>query len=292
MQHRLVPGGFIGDLEVLCVRHPVDSFHGGTYVVATEIGRILVKYRPERRPLAVTRSVTHLLHRRGVAVQEVVIPLTSTDEGWMLGLRWIEGRPLSPTGLRELPSAQRRQLGEQLADWLSVLHTIRVPGGSWSDKAEHRFRRKMDQALAAGVIGVAEERLIRSRWAGLAPSLGGVVPSLIHRDLHQANILVAEGRLATVIDLENSRTADPLYDLVKLKDHVLTLDPHLADGFRDRYGTRTWSAEQRDRFAAACLLEYLSAVVYHARRQETDTVRDRLRSLLALCLTGTDALGP
>jgi hypothetical protein len=86
-----------------------------------------------------------------------------------------------------------------------------------------------------------------------------------------------------VIDLEQARLADPLYDMVKITESVLTLHPALSPAFRAAYGLDTAHPDVRDRLAAVFALEYLSAIVYFDKRGDQVMAaeqRDRLIRLL------------
>jgi hypothetical protein len=86
-----------------------------------------------------------------------------------------------------------------------------------------------------------------------------------------------------VIDLEQTRLADPLYDLVKPADSVLALHPALGPAFRQAYGLDTARPDIRGRLAAVFALEYLSAIVYFDKRGDHTMIadrRDRLTRLL------------
>lgn len=276
-----IPGTSIGNIEIGAVELLPNSFNGSTYLARTSAGKIIVKYRQKYRPLAVTRSVTQLLSSRGVRVQRIAIPLTQTAGGWLLGLGWLDATPLSAAGLQGLSAGERYKLGEQLAVWLAMLHSIRpVVATDWQAKANSRFARKLEDAIALQALTRAETGLVKRRWDILQPCLQSVTQVLIHRDLHPANVLTHNGQLVTVIDFENARLADPLYDYVKIKDFLLPIDPDIARGFHQCYGTQAWTTSQAQRFLAVSMLEYLSAVVYHARRGEAAKVADRRQALL------------
>lgn len=276
-----IPGTSIGNIEIEALELLPNSFNGSTYLARTSAGKIIVKYRQKYRPLAVTRSVTQLLGNRGVRVQRIAIPLTQTAGGWLLGLGWLDATPLSAAGLQGVSAGERYKLGEQLASWLAMLHSIRpVVATDWQVKANSRFARKLEDAIALQALTQAEMGLAKRRWDILQPCLRRVSQALIHRDLHPANVLTHNGHLVTVIDFENARLADPLYDYVKIRDFLLPIDPDIARGFHQCYGTQTWTTSQTQRFLAVCMLEYLSAVVYHARRGEAAKVADRRQALL------------
>src|SRR5690242_7653398 len=65
---------------------------GGTNLRArTPDGPLVVKVRPTRRPLLVTRTVASVLAYRGIPHPEVLLPPTRTGAGWLLALRWVDG---------------------------------------------------------------------------------------------------------------------------------------------------------------------------------------------------------
>jgi aminoglycoside phosphotransferase (APT) family kinase protein len=259
---------------------PLPGGHGGSTVVATtERGRVVVKVRPLWSPLAVASSASRLLAGRGLAHPEVVTPPTATTVGWVMGVRWVPGRPLAQDDVGDWTPRQARAMGADLGAWLAGVHAIRAPRRSWAERAERRFRSKVQRCVDRGNLTPDLVEGLRRFWDGLRPALAGAPVTLIHRDLHAGNVIAYDRAFAAAIDLEQARLADPLYDLVKLSESVLGRHPLIGPAFRDAYGLDLDAPGIRDRLAAVFVLEYLSAVVYFDKHGDRDGVRDRRERL-------------
>ena len=260
-----------------------NSFGGDTYRAFVSGTEVVLKYRTDRRPLAVTQSVSHLLELRGCVVQTVELPLHPVQDGWLLGLKWLEGHTLSSGLLNAYSPGRRFQLGNELAHLVETMHSFSPRSSHWVVRVESRLERKRRQALELEALTISDTKNIDECWGRVRHSLIDVKESLIHRDLHPANVLVLDDGSICAIDLENARFADPIYDLVKVRDLILRLDADFADGFRDTLGILRWNRTEWERFRAVCILEYISAVVYHARRGESLLASARRLSLLTIC---------
>ncbi|MEU7867437.1 aminoglycoside phosphotransferase family protein [Dactylosporangium sp. NPDC049140] len=158
----------------------------------------------------------------GTAPGVPVPPVLAADEDLVLVGR-LPGQPL--TGLAQEPQADasvRRQLGTALRH----LHTVtgdrfgydgagRASGATWPEA----FTAMTADLLADGrdwgvALPVPEPEIIAAieRHAG---ALGEVrVPSLVHFDLWDGNVLTDGGRLTGLVDGERYFWGDPLYDFV------------------------------------------------------------------------------
>lgn len=261
----------------------LGGYCGGTFRATTQLGDLVVKVRSDVRPLAITRTASHLLTNHGLAHQAVVVPPTRTPAGWLIAVRWIDGHDLSHQQVREWTSQEVSRLGRDLGSWLSTLHSIRGPRQGWLAKADKRFTAKLLHGAERGDLAASLVDQLEAFWRRVRPALEGAPITLIHRDLQVGNIVVRDRMFAAVIDLEQTRLADPLYDLVKFAESVLTLHPALGPAFRQAYGLDTARPDIRDRLAAVFALEYLSAVVYFGKHGDHAMVadqRDRLTRLL------------
>lgn len=272
------------DADVTDVERLSGSFTGRTYLTEFWGQKVVIKQRDERRALLATQVMTRVMSRSKYPIQPLVLPVTELQGQWFLGLGWLVGVPLSLTSVQHLGLQDRRQIGVDLIDWLETLQAHKASGAKWSVRADDRVYRKRLQALRLGALSAGEAETVRHAWEQqLHPALTGVTPCLTHRDLHPANILLRERQFLTAIDFEHARVADPLYDLVKVQDFILPLDAELAAGIISALALETWDEEMWARFRAVCVLEYLSAVVYHAKRGEDREVGERLTSLLEAC---------
>jgi aminoglycoside phosphotransferase (APT) family kinase protein len=110
------------------------------------------------------------------------------------------------------PAAEARRLGE----FVAALHVPAPPDapvnafgrgqavGALTPRVEENIQR----------LGLARSDAVRERWYELTsvPEWGGT-PLWVHGDLHTANVLVGDGRLAAVLDFGDMTGGDPAVDL-------------------------------------------------------------------------------
>lgn len=125
---------------------------------------------------------------------------------------WLEGEPGDRAALTDAVGAARR-----LAAFLDALHDeapagapcSRVRGVPLAERAD-----AFDTRLAALADEVDDAFRLRCLWdAALAAPVHSGAPRWVHGDLHPANVLVAGGSLAAVIDFGDLSAGDPANDL-------------------------------------------------------------------------------
>ncbi|MFI5486790.1 aminoglycoside phosphotransferase family protein [Micromonospora echinaurantiaca] len=127
--------------------------------------------------------------------------------------RWIPGEPV---GTRILGDPDR--FARDLAGFAAALHAIDTGGRSWAGHGRGGPLRDKDgyvrDSLAAstGLVDTARLARLWDRCLAAAPHDGADV--WIHADLMPGNLLVRDGRLAAVIDLETVCVGDPAVDLM------------------------------------------------------------------------------
>ena len=256
------------------------GYLGGNFLASTSVGRLVLKLRPQPRPLAVARTASHLMSGRGLAHSTVVAGPLPTPAGWLLVTRWLPGSALAEAPGWEQAGAER--FGYDFGRWLRTLHTIRLRHGAWLPRARWRFDAKLADCLDRGLIDDALAGRLRRFWADAEPAIADAPLTLIHRDLQPGNVVLDGGRLRGVIDLEQARLGDPLYDLVKPADRVFPLHPAIAPAFWRAYAGAEPDAAQRRRLAVVFALEYLSALVYFAKHGDGVELSDRAARLRRL----------
>jgi aminoglycoside phosphotransferase (APT) family kinase protein len=111
------------------------------------------------------------------------------------------------------------QLGRAIAGWHELdpptLAGARPP--RHLNGAHHRWlRRALDPATTAGAAAEAASRLGRpdraDAWAGRLAAAAELTPVLVHGDLHEDQLLAADGRLTGVLDWETARIDHPFWD--------------------------------------------------------------------------------
>jgi aminoglycoside phosphotransferase (APT) family kinase protein len=111
------------------------------------------------------------------------------------------------------------QLGRAIACW----HELEPPALAGArpprhhDASHHRWlRRALDPAASASAAAEAADRLGRParapQWADLLASAAELTPVLVHGDIHEDQLLAADGRLTGVIDWETARVDHPFWD--------------------------------------------------------------------------------
>jgi aminoglycoside phosphotransferase (APT) family kinase protein len=140
---------------------------------------------------------------------------------WMI-TTWVHGEPADHAPITDPAAA------DVLADFLRALHTEAPADAPLSERSTLAPSPGFDQVQA--YVGRADE--IRAVWedAIAAPKWGGA-PVWLHGDLHPANVVVADGTLAGVVDFEEIGAGDPANDLAA----AWILLPE-ADRFLEAYG--------------------------------------------------------
>jgi aminoglycoside phosphotransferase (APT) family kinase protein len=260
------------------------GFGGTNLLAATPDGPLVVKVRREAGPLRVIRTVSGTLTHRGVPHPDVLLPPVATDAGWILGLRWIGGRSLVDAAVPEWTPAQAARFGAALGRWMRRLHTVRMARRTWRSRAERRYDQKTDLCRRAGLVVGRLARQVAGVWDAHRGVLDTAPLTLVHRDLQPGNLLVDDtARFAAVIDFEQARLADPLYDFVKLDQWVFPLHPGIAPALRAAYGLDLADGAVRARLTLVTLIELLSMVNYfheNGRPELADDKREHLRRLV------------
>jgi aminoglycoside phosphotransferase (APT) family kinase protein len=270
-------------LRIGVVRPLEGGYRGGNFVTTDAEGPLVLKLRPELRPLAIARSASHLMQERGLPHSLVVAGPMPTTAGWLLCTRWLPGVPVAAGAAAHWTSAQAAAFGDSFGRWLRRLHEIRTSQQLWLPRAEARFRSKIEDCRRRGLLEDDLTRWLERFWATAEPALRKAPVALVHRDLQPGNVIVEGDAFVGVIDLEQARLADPVYDLVKPHDEVIRMHPAIEPAFAAAYGLDTTSPDVRHRLDVVFVLEYLSAMVYFAKNgTDTDIAdrRSRLRGLL------------
>jgi aminoglycoside phosphotransferase (APT) family kinase protein len=124
--------------------------------------------------------------------------------------RWVDGELAVDT-----PFAEHGALAGELARFVRDLHVPAPPDAPANPVRGVPLETRSDAVaarLASGLVPYApdvhalwQDALAASRWAG--------PPLWLHGDLHPANIIVRDGRLAAVIDFGDLTAGDPATDL-------------------------------------------------------------------------------
>ena len=124
-----------------------------------------------------------------------------------------------PGSVPAAPEALIEQLGHAIACW----HELDPPTLAGArpplrlNGAHHRWlQRALDPATTASAAAEAASRLGRpdraAVWAGRLAAAAELTPVLVHGDLHEDQLLAADGRLTGVLDWETARVDHPFWD--------------------------------------------------------------------------------
>ncbi|MFD5813972.1 phosphotransferase [Streptomyces sp. NPDC127038] len=161
-------------------------------------------------------------------------------------MTWVEGTPLDHGSITRGDHA-----AETLSDFLRALH-VEAPADAptasefgahprdCTDGFEHFFRAVAPAELADGIREVWGDAVAAPAWEGR--------PVWVHGDLHPANVVVADGTLAGVVDFGALFAGDPAWDLAAA---WLLLPAGGASRFFDRYARADEAAVRRARGLAA-----------------------------------------
>jgi serine/threonine protein kinase len=257
------------------------SYHREAYLAQNDVGEsVVMKIRSDPRPLVRSSLVLSLLRRRQLTQQWVVIPPTRTPLGWVLGLRWVPGAALTHVDLQAWTETEVSRLGSDLGCLMSAIHTVRPRNQQWLGKADARFADKLQAGSEHLGTGLTKE--LKAFWSEIRPALQAAPMALIHRDIHPANIIVHDRGLADIIDYEQSRFADPLYDFVKPFEYVMPLHPAIGSSLVQSYDLDLTRTDIIQRLSAVFALEYLSAIVYFDKRADEQMISRQRANLVTL----------
>lgn len=132
--------------------------------------------------------------------------------GWWSVYRWIPGETAGGDTIGDPDGFAR-----ELAGFVTALHAMDTGGRTWDGVSRGGPLPAQDeevrQALAASTGLVDTARLARI-WAQCRDAAPASADVWIHADLMPGNLLVRDGRLAAVIDLEALAVGDPAVDLM------------------------------------------------------------------------------
>ncbi len=194
--------------------------------------------------------------------------------GWWTVYRWIPGETVGPRTVGDLGAFAR-----ELAGFATALHRLDTGGRAWNGATRGGPLVNKDdevhRALAESTHLVDTDRLARI-WARCRDAEPATADVWIHADLMPGNLLVRDGRLAAVIDLEGMCVGDPAVDLMPAWNL-------LPAGARDAY-RRAMDADdaawQRGRGWA--IVQAIVALPYYVDTNPVmaRTARDTLAALL------------
>lgn len=227
--HRSLPGGYSADVTVLEVeagdgtlRKLIHRLHGA------------VDLQQNPNVAADEFRVLQLTHAAGLATPAPVY-LDATDPLFpspSLVLEYAEGKT-------DLKPADSAEYVTQMARELARIHRMDTAGRDLS----FLLRVEDDCASAIGkppeTPGVtAGERELIEMLAPCWPLLRNNAPVVLHGDYWPGNTLWQDGRLTAIIDWEDTRRGDPLFDVSNARFEILMLfGAEIMDLFTRHYAS-------------------------------------------------------
>ena len=297
----------IGDVlpDVGVIRPPVrvpKGFGSESWLVATDAGEVLVKIRrreADAEKLRTQVEALRLARSAGVPVPELLYTGTVAALGDrpVMVLRYLPGVD-AEEALPGMDDQQREALFSELGDAVGRLHGVSLPRftdrigtpeadlSGWADAVGRRAERAASHNSETGVLSGPEIAAILDELTRAAEHVSPVVePALIHHDLYLANVLVHDGRFRALIDLEQAKGWDPLFDFVKLGMWVFEPWPEGFEPFVTAYRRRMGRIPHAEARLAACLaLENFVALGYWVdwgQDQMANASRATLRNWMA-----------
>ncbi|MFE2756078.1 phosphotransferase family protein [Actinosynnema sp. NPDC059335] len=186
-----------------------------------------------------------LMAARGLPVPEVLL-----HEDGLLLMTALRGQPWSSARAR-LSDAEHGALRRELGAIARELHRIRGEvfgyvqgpnGATWREA----FTAMVDAVLAdAGRFGVELPAGVRAAFDARADLLDEVTePVLVHFDLWEANIFLADGHVEGIIDPERALFGDPLAEIA-----TVALFTDLDADYLAGYGVEGFTAAEETRIA-------------------------------------------
>ncbi|MGW4396421.1 phosphotransferase family protein [Amycolatopsis nivea] len=219
--------------HVRSVRFLDKGYTSKQWVADTDDGRLLVKApQRDRDPAHLRRLVASARTAAECGISVVryrkLVPYEPALGGPVLIQEYQEGDAASDVW-DSLSARERKVLLEDLGEVTGRLHSIAGPhfgdvlGGNQAASLRESVEAEVEALLpGAEVEQTAPADVLRSAFAGAAAQLdeSASVPALTHGDLWLPNILVRDGRITCVLDLEHAAYADRFRDFGKLDEHI------------------------------------------------------------------------
>jgi hypothetical protein len=283
-------------------RFPLGLCH---YVYGVQLadGRALVLRVASRDNLPLLRAAVAwdaVLKPIGVPTAQILeahLEVTGPDDLPYLVLERLPGADLGDV-YAGLTAAQRRQLAESVVEVQSRVSSMPLgrgfgyvpsptgpfPAASWSAVVEQnlaRSRKRMEQNGSSAPLHDRVGRLLRES----AGYLDAVQPQGFLDDLTTKNVIVHEGRLSGVVDVDAVCFGDALYTPALAKVALIAdgQEPDYVEAWLERLELRPEQTKAFDVYTAVFVLDLLSERGLHFNRPEPVVVSDdresRLRQL-------------
>jgi aminoglycoside phosphotransferase (APT) family kinase protein len=130
-------------------------------------------------------------------------------DGWWSAYSWIPGAPAAPS--------DDEALAVDLAAVVRALRGLDTGGVAWDGRSRGGPLATRDGAVRAALAasaGLTDTRAVEAAWGECIRAEPSARDVWLHADLMPGNLLLRDGRLAAVIDLESACIGDPAVDLM------------------------------------------------------------------------------
>jgi aminoglycoside phosphotransferase (APT) family kinase protein/deoxycytidylate deaminase len=188
-------------------------------------------YRAANRFIAETQAIDLLTHQSEVPVPQIIRASTETNHPnqYYAVMRYLPGCRLQEN-LHLLSELQSRRIGEQLGQYLAQIHSIKCQGyGELSDSETQGlvsemlytkgiFDHLLYEAKQTAILGQDEIAWLENEFQKKVFLLDEIVPSLIHGDMIDANILIQDSgeAISGILDFEHSKAWSAEVDFTKI----------------------------------------------------------------------------
>ncbi|MDQ0987717.1 aminoglycoside phosphotransferase family protein [Streptomyces sp. V2I9] len=184
-------------------------------------------------------------------------PSARFPKSWTV-MTWVPGEPLDRSSISRGDHA-----ADALAAFLRALH-VEAPAGAptapdrgghpsrYTEGFDHFFQAVAPHDVADEVRAVQDDAVAAAAWGG--------PPVWVHGDLHPANVVVADGTLAGIIDFGDLCAGDPAWDLAAA---WVVLPAGAAQRFFDAYARADEATIRRARGLAALKSLFLMLMGYN-----------------------------
>jgi len=247
-----------------------------------------------------------LLRNRGIHVPEVIYAdnterLISTQKIYGMQLtEWIEGKTIEQLW-DQCSLSVKGELLMKLAKMVATIHQVELNQSGMIDPVRPEFNTStswVDYITNTARVGISSlmenpiidnallaevEYIYFTRLEILQPELDKTC-RLIHSDLNQQNVIVAEGSNELyLVDWEWAKGGDPYYDLISIDEEFLSNNLEFRQLWEEEYGIDLQSLQERlllyqiHGILASCGHGYL----YHNPSEESfKSVEKQLRELV------------
>ncbi|QUQ63059.1 phosphotransferase family protein [Kutzneria sp. CA-103260] len=191
--------------------------------------------------------VYRLLSAHGITPVPTILriePSTSLIGRAFTVMTRLPGTPLSETPVPDIAS-----IYHQLGRLLSSIHAIPQPAFGYlttrvldpvPDNTSYmgrQFARKLSEFLELGGDPALHD-LVQTHVARHCDLFARCpAPVLCHNDIHEGNLLVQDGAITGLIDIENALAGDPWLDLAKADYYAVRSDPTKLSALLSGYGS-------------------------------------------------------